>query len=73
MTLEEKVYQEFLKLAEKKQGFFCTNQFLIQELIRQGYSAPYDDLKKVADRIYNKLETHPMISRALDGTLEIFN
>jgi hypothetical protein len=60
-NIEKNIYDTLIQMAEKKQRFYITNKFLIDELIKHGFSAPYNEIQLAADRLYCSLAAHPAI------------
>ena len=60
-NVEQDIYRIFVEMAERKQDFLVDSSFLVQELMRNGYQAPFEELQEVAGRIYTKLQEHPEI------------
>lgn len=61
MDIEKEIESMFIEMAEKKQDFLIDSSFLVKELVRKGYQAPFDQLQDVADRIFTNLQGHPEI------------
>jgi hypothetical protein len=60
--IEKNIYDLLIGMALRKQQFYITSKFLMEELIKHGFSAPYPEIQNAANRLYCKLASHPNIT-----------
>jgi hypothetical protein len=68
MSIVNELYHKLFAMAERKQSFYITTNYLVKELIRTGYR---EDAFIAANTIYTALESHHNVKSDIEDCLII--